>query len=142
MSPKSVSRILAVREMLRQIKRNELARANQSVDAASEHVAAMDEQRTQAAERIGQAGDVEGSELRARAELCEFAARDLDRAKLALEERSRERDVQSNDMVEATREVRVMETLHDKLQRAEWREEITREQLQLDEMSAARRRPV
>jgi flagellar biosynthesis chaperone FliJ len=34
-----------------------------------------------------------------------------------------------------------METLQDRLQRAVWREEITREQIQLDEMTAQKRRP-
>jgi flagellar export protein FliJ len=140
MSPKSVSRILAVRELVRQIKRNELARANQSVDAAESHVDAMSAVRDSAANRFSQAGDVDGAELHARADMCEFAARDLERARVALDERSRERDEHTENVAEATREVRVMENLHDKLQRNQWREEITREQLQLDEMSASRRR--
>jgi flagellar export protein FliJ len=141
MSPKSVSRILAVKERLRQAKRSELAEANASVDAASKHVDAISQMRAEAVRAVVEAGEIPGAELEARAQVADIACRDLTQAKAVLEERHKERDVRKEVVVEATREVRVMETLKERLQRVAFREETTREQLQLDELMAQRRRP-
>jgi flagellar biosynthesis chaperone FliJ len=97
--------------------------------------------RAAAVRAVAEAGEIVGAELEARAQVMAIAGRDMSRAEQDLEQRNKERDAHSEGVAEATREVRVMENLQDRLQRAVWREETTREQMQLDEMTAQKRRP-
>lgn len=136
MSPKALARILAVKDRLRQIKRSELAEANADLFAAEEQVAARDQVRADAAHAVSRPGDVVGGELQHRAEVLALARRDCAQAAKVLAERNLERDVRKEAVVDATRDMRVIETLRERSLAVEGKAKSTGEQTELDEISA------
>ena len=136
MSPKALSRILAVKERLRQLKRSELAEANAEVHSAEHQVALREGLRTEAARAVGCQGDVAGGELQNRAELFAVARSDHAKATKVLNERNVERDVCKEAVVDATRDMRVIETLRERSVAIVEKEQATREQTELDEISS------
>ncbi len=138
MSPKSLSRILLVKERLRQWKRAELAAASVLVERAEEHVAAQDELSKRVTAAVTQPSELSGEELAMRAQTMARAHRDLKKARASLEERHQERETQRDEVAVASRDVRVLETLRQRMQSEEDRVERTREQGELDDISAHR----
>ena len=140
MSPKSLSRLLLVKERLRQWKRAELAAANATVEQAQARFVVRDELRLRAEHAVIDAGELTGDELAMRADVMKRAHFDLKQAHSTLLDSHRERDVQSDEVASANRDVRVLETLRERMVSELNRAQNIREQGELDDISGHARR--
>jgi flagellar export protein FliJ len=139
MSPKTLSRILAVKQRVRLWKRTELAAANELVERAQRVVDHHDNEHRAASAAIVGAGELSGTELGNRAEAVARARAGLARASTDLDHSHRTRDDHHAQVTHASREVRVLENLHGRALQAQRQDERTREQKELDDTVATRR---
>jgi flagellar export protein FliJ len=140
MDRKALSRILQIKERQRQIKRTELADADKSLEEAAAHLDSANDLGVRATGEMVNDGEIGAAELALRAQLAALAQRELVAARRRLHEREAEREACGEEVVAATQEVRVFEHLNDKARRELERERGLREQSELDELSASRKR--
>jgi flagellar export protein FliJ len=142
MKSKSLARILQIKERQRQIKRSELADADKSLEEAAQRLATADHMGARTAREMTDAEEIGGAELALRAQLAGIAQRELAAAQRRLQERKAEREACGEQVVAATQEVRVFEHLHDRARRELERVAGVREQIELDELTARKRKQV
>ncbi len=136
MSPNMLSRTLAIKERLRQWRRAELHEANSEVARAQERVEehAADHQLASAA--VTAQREVSANELALHAEQLARTQEALKKAREILAKCEGERESRMEQVGEATREVRAIEALRDRLLEERKREAGLREQRDQDETSA------
>jgi hypothetical protein len=140
MSPKSLARMIATKERLRQVRRADLAVANASVTAAEQLLEERTGHHRLAAATVARTGEQTGETL---ALSAEHVSRERTRVMLAsrgLEGKRGERDEQRDALTNATQEVRTLETLQKRMRVDQLRGERLREQGELDEV-ASRKKP-
>jgi flagellar export protein FliJ len=140
MKSKSLARILQIKERQRQIKRSELADADKSLEAAAQDVDSADHIGARTAREMTNGGEIGAAELALRAQLAGMAQRELKAAKRRLQDRKAEREACGEQVIAATQEVRVFEHLNDRARRELERTKGLREQIELDELSARKRK--
>lgn len=136
MTPKTLSRTLAIKERLRQWRRAELLEAEVKVGEAQHWVEEETSRHEGACAQLTRPGEFSPDELILNAEQIASTQRALVRARHELDEREAEREVRKDVMGEATREVRAIEALHTRLLAEQKRAEDKREQSELDEAAA------
>jgi flagellar export protein FliJ len=136
MNPKTLKRMAAIKERLRQVHRAELLESESQVRDAEHSVASEVERQAGAFARMTGQGECSANELLLRAEQIEQTNLALKRAKAELHTREQTRDERRDVVGEATREVRALEALHERAAAVERRETEHREQRELDESSA------
>ncbi|HKP62504.1 MAG TPA: flagellar FliJ family protein [Polyangiales bacterium] len=136
MSPNLLSRTLAIKERLRQWRRAELHEADTEVARAQERV---DEHAADSENGIAQVTaerEISANELALQAEQLERSQQALRKARELLAKTELERDSRREQVGEATREVKAIEVLRERLLVEERREAGLREQRDMDENSA------
>jgi flagellar biosynthesis chaperone FliJ len=133
MTPKTLHRTLLIKDRLRKWRRAELLDAENRVAQAQQTVDDKEAQRTTTAALLTRSGDFSAHELVLAAEQLEVAQRALHAAKAELGERIEERDQRKEVAGEATREVKAIEVLHERLLKEQRRAADLREQAELDE---------
>jgi flagellar export protein FliJ len=136
MSPNLLSRTLAIKERLRQWRRAELHEANTEVARAQDEVDEQTARHQRATAAVTTPGEISATDLALRAEQVAREQAALRRAQKELAARENERERRSEVAGEASREVRAIEVLHERLVTERKREEGLREQRDLDEASA------
>jgi flagellar export protein FliJ len=136
MNPKTLKRMAAIKERLRQVRRSELLESEALVHEAQRSVATEAEQQASAFTRMTAQGECSANELVLRSEQLEQTNRALKRCQAELATREQERDERRDVVGEATREVRALEALHERAAALERRETEHREQRELDEASS------
>ncbi len=136
MSPNMLTRTLAIKERLRQWRRAELHEAESEVARAQERVEehAADHQLASAA--VTAQREVSANELALHAEQLARTQEALKKAREILAKCEGERESRMEQVGEATREVRAIEALRDRLLEERKREAGLREQRDQDETSA------
>jgi hypothetical protein len=140
MTPKTLTRTIAIKERVRQWRRAELHQAETRVNEAEEYVEAESTQHAGAIALVTRHGECSANDLALRAEELARAQLALKRAQAQLDTVQQERETRRGEVGEATREVRAMETLHARMLVEQRRSNDQREQRELDE-AAARKRP-
>lgn len=140
MTPKTLHRTLVIKERLRKWRHAELLEAENRVAEAQQTVDAKEERRATTAALLTRSGDFSPHELVHAADQLEIAQRALEAAKLELGERMEERDQRKEVAGEATREVKAIEVLHERLVKEQRKAADRREQAELDERAASRGR--
>lgn len=136
MSPNMLTRTLAIKERLRQWRRAELHEADSEVARAQERVEehAADHQLASAA--VTAQREVSANELALHAEQLARTQEALKKAREILAQCEGERENRREQVGEATREVRAIEALRDRVLEERRREAGLREQRDQDETSA------
>jgi flagellar export protein FliJ len=142
MTPKTLKRTLVIKERLRKWRQAELMQAEAKVQLAQQHVQHEEARREQTAEILTRAGEVGAHELVLAADQLQVVQRALERARHELGERIAERDTRKDEAGEATREVKAIEVLYQRLVNEQRREADRREQAELDEAATRRTRSV
>ena len=136
MSPNMLSRTLAIKERLRQWRRAELHDAETEVARAQARVEEHAAEQQAATQAITAPGEMSANELAQHAEQLERTQRALRKARELLAARESERESRREQVGEATREVKAIEVLHERLLVEQQREQGLREQRDMDENSA------
>ena len=140
MTPKTLTRTIAIKERVRQWRRAELQEAESKVSDAEQDVEAETAQHAGAAALVTRQGECSANDLALRAEQLARAQQSLKRAQAQLDAAQEERETRRSEVGEATREVRAMEALHARMVVDQRRAADQREQREMDE-AAARKRP-
>jgi len=140
MTPKTLHRTLVIKERLRKWRRAELLEAENRVAQAQQEVDDKEARRETTAALLTRSGDFSPHELVHAAEQLGIAQRAAEAAKAELGERMGERDQRKEVAGEATREVRAIEVLHERLLKEQNKAADQREQAELDDRSASRGR--
>jgi len=140
MTPKTLTRTIAIKERVRQWRRAELHEAESVVTNAEEFVEAETLQHAGAVALVTREGECSAQDLALRAEQLERAQLALKRAQARLNTAQEERETRRSEVGEATREVRAMETLHARMLVEQRRAADMREQRDTDE-AASRKKP-
>lgn len=140
MTPKTLHRTLVIKERLRKWRHAELLEAENLVEQAQQAVDDRAQRHAKTAALLTRSGDFSPHELVHAADQLGIAQKALEAAKLALGERMEERDQRKAVAGEATREVKAIEVLHERLVKEQRRVADQREQAELDERSASRGR--
>lgn len=141
MTPKTLSRTLAIKERLRQWRRAELQEAESRVTEAQNSVDHQAARHAGAAALLTRAGEFSASELALHSEQIEKTTLALKEAEAKLVVREEERELRRGEMGEATREVRAIEALRARLLSEQRRAADQREQRELDEAASRKGRP-
>ena len=136
MSPNMLSRTLAIKERLRQWRRAELHEAETEVARAQERVDEHAAEQQAATAAITAQGEMSATELALNAEQLERTQRALRKARELLAACEGERENRREQVGEATREMKAIEVLHERLLAEQLREQGLREQRDMDENSA------
>jgi hypothetical protein len=136
MSPKTLTRTLAIKERMRQWRRAELLEAESLVSEAEQSVEQEAARHAGAAALITTPGEQRALDLVLHAEQVARANDQLKRAQSELDARELERENRRQEVGEATREVRAIEALRTRMLDAQRREADAREQRDLDEAAA------
>jgi len=136
MSPNMLSRTLAIKERLRQWRRAELHEAESEVARAQERVDEHAAEQQAATAAITASGEVSANQLALNDEQLERTQCALRKARELLASREDERENRREQVGEATREVKAIEVLHERLLAEQLREQGLREQRDMDENSA------
>jgi flagellar export protein FliJ len=136
MSPNMLSRTLAIKERLRQWKRAELHDADSEVARAQDEVEEHTARHQQATAAVTAHGEISANDLALHAEQVAREQEALKRAQSELSARESERENRREQVGEATREVRAIEVLHERVLAEQRREAGLREQRDFDEASA------
>jgi flagellar export protein FliJ len=136
MSPNMLSRTLAIKERLRQWKRAELHDAETEVARAQARVDEHAAEQQAASAAITAPGEMSANQLAQHAEQLERTQRALRKARELLAACEDERENRLEQVGEATREMKAIEVLHDRLRVEQQREQGLREQRDMDENSA------
>ena len=139
MTPKTLTRTIAIKERVRQWRRAELHEAESRVTNAEQFVDEQTAQHEGAAAKVTRQGEVSAGDLALHAEELQKAQHALKAAQANLNAAQEERDVRRDEVGEATREVRAMEALHARMVVDERRAADRREQRELDEAAARKR---
>jgi flagellar export protein FliJ len=139
MSPKTLSRTLAIKERIRQWRRAELHESETLVNRAAQSVDAESQRHAGAAALMTREGECSAADLVSRAEQVERAQAAVKRAQAELGALQEERETRRDVVSEATREVRAIEALRTRLLSAERRAADQREQRDLDEAASRKR---
>jgi flagellar export protein FliJ len=141
MTPKALKRTLVIKERLRQVRRAELMEAEARLNDARSSLAEETARHQGTAAQLLRQGEHSAGDLALYSQQIEQTQRAVNRASEALEEREKEREERQDVVGEATREVKALETLRNRLL-AEQRKLLEhREQAELDEASARKGRP-
>ena len=140
MTPKTLHRTLLIKDRLRKWRRAELLEAETRVEQAQQHVDDKETQHASTAALLTRSGDFSPHELVLASDQLEVAQRALQAAKADLGERLEERDQRKEIAGEATREVKAIEVLHERLLKEQRRVADRHEQSELDDRSASRGR--
>lgn len=140
MTPKTLKRTLAIKERLRQWRRAELLAAESRVSDAQHVVAEQAEKHEDTCALITRGGEFTPHDLLLASEQLVMTQRALKQAHVELGAREAEREERKGEVGEATREVRAIETLHDRLVKEARRVADKREQSELDEQAATKSR--
>lgn len=133
MTPKTLHRTLVIKERLRKWRHAELLDAENRVAQAQQAVHDKEAQRASTAALLTRSGDFSPHELVLAADQLEVAQRALQAARAELGERIEERDQRKEVAGEATREVKAIEVLHERLLKEQRRAADLREQAEMDE---------
>jgi flagellar export protein FliJ len=136
MSPNMLTRTLAIKERLRQWKRAELSEADGEVARAQERVEEHAADQEVASAQVTATRDVSANELALHAEQLERSQLALRKARELLAQTEVERESRREQVGEATREVKAIEVLRERMLVEERREAGLREQRDMDENSA------
>ena len=136
MSPNMLSRTLAIKERLRQWRRAELHEADTQVAHAQERVDEHAAHHEAASAQVTAEREVSANELALHAEQLERSQQALRKARELLAKTEQEREGRREQVGEATREVKAIEALRERLLVEERREAGLREQRDMDENSA------
>jgi flagellar export protein FliJ len=139
MSPKTLSRTLAIKERIRQWRRAELQESETLVNRAEQSVDAETAREAGAAALITREGECSAADLVSHAEQVARAQAAVKRAQAELNVLQEEREARRSEVGEATREVRAIEALRTRLVVAERRAADQREQKDLDEAASRKR---
>jgi flagellar export protein FliJ len=139
MSPKTLSRTLAIKERIRQWRRAELHESETLVNRAEQSVDAETAREAGAAALITREGEYSAADLVSHAEQVARAQAAVKRAQAELNALQEEREARRSVVGEATREVRAIEALRTRLVVAERRAADQREQKDLDEAASRKR---
>ena len=140
MSPKTLTRTLAIKERLRQWRRAELLEAESKVSEAERSLELESARHAGAAALVTRSGEHSAIDLALHAEQVARTQDMLKRAKAELDALEVERESRRQDVGEATREVKAIEALRTRLIAAQRREADQREQRDLDEAAARKGR--
>jgi flagellar biosynthesis chaperone FliJ len=140
MTPKTLSRTLAIKERMRQWRRAELHEAESRVVEAQTSLESEAERHAGAAALITRPGEFSAGELALHSEQIEKTTRAMKEAEAQLVAREEERELRRGEVGEATREVRAIEALRTRLVTEQRRVADQREQRELDEASARKGR--
>ena len=135
MTPKTLHRTLVIKERLRKWRRAELLEAENRVEQAQQAVDDREALHAKTAALLTRSGDFSAHELVLAADQLEVAQRALQAAKAELGERIEERDQRKEVAGEATREVKAIEVLHDRLVKEQRKAADRHEQAELDDRS-------
>lgn len=136
MSPNMLSRTLAIKERLRQWRRAELTEADTEVARAQERVDEHEADHRLASAAVTAQREVSANELALHAEQLARTQEALKKAREILAQCEGERENRREQVGEATREVRAIEALRDRVLEEKRREAGLREQRDADENSA------
>jgi flagellar export protein FliJ len=136
MSPNMLSRTLAIKERLRQWRRAELHEAESEVARAQERVDEHAAEQQAATAAITAQGEMSATELALNAERLERTQGALRKARELLAACEGERENRREQVGEATREMKAIEVLHERLLAEQVRQQGLREQRDQDENSA------
>jgi flagellar export protein FliJ len=139
MSPKTLTRTLAIKERIRQWRRAELQESETLVDRAERSVDAETAREAGATALMTREGEVSATDLVSHAEQVARAQAAVKRAQAELNVLQEEREARRSEVGEATREVRAIEALRTRLVTAERRAADQREQKDLDEAASRKR---
>lgn len=140
MTPNTLSRTLAIKERLRQWRRAELVEADGEVARAQQRVDDHAAEQQAATAAVTAEREVSANELALHAEQLARTQEALRKAREALAACEGERETRREQVGEATREVKAIEALYERLLSEQRREQGLREQRDMDE-SAARKVP-
>jgi len=135
MSPNSLKRTLAIKDRIRKWKQAELYEADGEVARAQESVEEQTARHQMATAAVTAQQEVSANELALHAEQLAREQRALKQAQKELAAKEGERDDRREKVGEATREVKAIEVLHERLLTEQRREEGLREQRDMDETS-------
>lgn len=136
MSPNMLSRTLAIKERLRQWRRAELHDAESRVARAQDKVDEHAARHSEATAAVTAPGEISANDLALHAEQVAREQQALKRAQRELSARVSEREDRREQVGEATREMKAIEVLHERVLAEQRREEGLREQRDLDEAAS------
>ncbi|HJL20378.1 MAG TPA: flagellar FliJ family protein [Sandaracinaceae bacterium LLY-WYZ-13_1] len=131
-----ITRIVRLKSRIRDARRGALADAEAHADDARSRVASADAEVVRLAEAYCRPGELNARELAHRASLVASAREGRRRAAERLEEAEAEAARRQAAVAEASREVRSLEVLDDRLAERERKDEARREQTESDERAA------
>lgn len=141
MTPKTLSRTLAIKERLRQWRRAELQQAESRVAEAQTSLDHEAARLAGAAALITRPGEFSAHELVLHSEQVAMTKRAVQEAAAELNAREEERGQRRDEVGEATREVRAIEALRARLLTEQRRAADKREQSELDDRAARKGKP-
>jgi hypothetical protein len=140
MSPKTLTRMVAIKERIRQVRRAALHETETLVTQAELSVDAEETRKAGAAALIMRPGECSAADLTLRAEQVERSQVAVKRAQAELNALQEVRETRLGEVGEATREVRAIEALRTRLIVAERHEADKREQRDTDEAASRKKR--
>lgn len=133
MTKRKLERIIHVKERIRGVRRSELAAADEALERAAEAASEAGKIHEGAIWTLTTPGQISAEDLARQAAVVALAAGVAKGANGALAERQVEREQSAATVFDATRDVRALEILHQRMDRAEQRQERKREQGENDE---------
>lgn len=134
-SKKKLERFIGLRERIEQSRRVELADAKRAVDAAETHRREREDQHAQAVANLIGANDASGDDLIHMATLVTAERSYLARATQIVQEKTVIADERKDALVEASRDVKVLEILHKTASKTALAREDKIEQDEFDELA-------
>jgi flagellar export protein FliJ len=129
---RKLNRFINIKERLRDVRRAELAEVNAALREAEAKVDEAERQRLVAIESLTSGAEMTANELAQRARLVSIARNMASAARESAAEVESEQTVRQGAVVEANREVKVLEVLQARLKKRAAQEEVRREQGESD----------
>ncbi|MBI2893697.1 MAG: hypothetical protein HYY06_09110 [Deltaproteobacteria bacterium] len=133
MTKRRLERIIQVKERIRGVRRSELETADEELARAAEAASEAGKIHDGAIGSLTRAGQITAEDLARQAAVVALAAKVATEANGTLEVRKVEREERAATVFDATRDVRALEILHQRMGRAEQKEERKKEQGATDE---------